>query len=760
MTGIGIPETLIQGRYRIVRQIGQGGMGAVYEAIDERLAQPVALKQTLLEGESFGKAFEREAKILARMRHPALVRVIDHFVDDHGQFLVMDFVPGEDLGKRLQQRDAPFPVDTVLDWADQVLDALEYLHGQHPPIIHRDIKPQNLKLTEAGQVVLLDFGLAKGTAALQSRTTSTGSIFGYTPQYAPLEQVQGTGTTPRSDLYALGATVYHLLTATPPENALNRTTAVMDDRPDPLRPAHEANPQVPPAVSEVVQQAMSLQPGKRPASAAEMRAALKTAQSATVTAARIGYLPQENQGYTVTTVSPRGQEEQEKPEGAQPGVETEAEEAPEPVLRRLPGGPGLRRMGIRFLVLVALLLVVARAATNCGRDERPTAVETPTRADVAAEHPSLVVAGTPDGLPPPAPIATAAGDVGDGSAFFPAMAGTPVTRPPAAINPASATQVVPLAQWEERGHVVNPDLPPAVLSVAFAPDGQTLVTGLGDTTIQVWQVRDGTLLRTLDQHQGGVGSVAFSPDGQTFVSGGYDQTVRVWQASDGALLHTLEGHTDWVLSVAFSPDGQTIASGSSDETVRLWRAGDGTLIRTLEGQSNSINGLTFSPDGQTLAAATEDNRVLLWQVRDGTVLHRLEGMSVGVLSVAFSPDGTLLASGSRDSAVRLWQVSDGQLLHTLKGDVGQVFSVAFSPDGTVLASGGSYRAPRLWQVRDGALLHTLEGHTDEVYGVAFSPDGLTLASGSGDQTVRLWGVGSGAPVASPVAVPGTPAPAP
>src|SRR6266850_70663 len=202
------PETVLQNRYRIVRLLGQGGMGAVYEAIDERLETTVALKETMFADERLRKQFEREAKLLAGMHHPALPRVSDHFGEGDGQFLVMQFVAGEDLARMLTVKQGPFPPDQVLTWADQLLDALDYLHTQDPQIIHRDIKPQNLKLTARGQIILLDFGLAKGQASEISRITTPASIFGYTPNYAPLEQIQGLGTDPRSDLYALAATLY------------------------------------------------------------------------------------------------------------------------------------------------------------------------------------------------------------------------------------------------------------------------------------------------------------------------------------------------------------------------------------------------------------------------------------------------------------------------------------------------------------------------------------------------------------------------
>src|ERR1044071_2921753 len=216
------PDTVLQGRYRIVRQLGQGGMGAVYEAIDQRLDTTVALKETLFSDERLRKQFEREARLLARLHHPALPRVSDHFNEGEGQFLVMQYIAGEDLAAMLAQSNGPFPEEEVLRWADQLCDALDYLHTQDPQIIHRDIKPQNLKLTGRGQIILLDFGLAKGQTGGVSVVTTSASIFGYTPNYAPLEQIQGLGTDARSDIYALSATLYPLMTGVKPPDALSR----------------------------------------------------------------------------------------------------------------------------------------------------------------------------------------------------------------------------------------------------------------------------------------------------------------------------------------------------------------------------------------------------------------------------------------------------------------------------------------------------------------------------------------------------------
>jgi serine/threonine protein kinase len=272
------PDTVLQGRYRIIRQLGQGGMGAVYEAMDERLDAVVALKETLFADERLRKQFEREARLLARMHHPALPRVSDHFSEGDGQFLVMQYIDGDDLAQQMTLKRGHFPVEQVLTWGDQLLDALDYLHTQDPQIIHRDIKPQNLKLTARGQIILLDFGLAKGQSSeVSPAAVTSASIFGYTPNYAPLEQIQGLGTDERSDIYALSATLYHLMTFVKPPGALTRAASLVNGEPDPLQPANEINRSISPAVASVLAHAMNQNRERRFPTAAKMRRALSDA---------------------------------------------------------------------------------------------------------------------------------------------------------------------------------------------------------------------------------------------------------------------------------------------------------------------------------------------------------------------------------------------------------------------------------------------------------------------------------------------------
>lgn len=340
------PETILQGRYRIIRQLGQGGMGAVYEAIDQRLDTTVALKETLFTDERLRKQFEREARLLARLHHPALPRVSDHFSEEEGQFLVMQFIPGDDLAEMMNRKHGPFPADQVLTWADQLLDALDYLHTQDPQIVHRDIKPQNLKLTSRGQIILLDFGLAKGQAGDISRVTTGASIFGYTPNYAPLEQIQGLGTDSRSDLYSLGATLYHLMTGVKPPDALTRAAALVNGQPDPLTPASEANQAVAPDVDTVLAMAMAQGREQRYATAADMRKALHETDQATTVV---------NRGEAQTVLFPPPAKTVSVPTQTVVGQNT-VKTGETTVVRPVNAGPGRRMLPVALSAVALMVL--------------------------------------------------------------------------------------------------------------------------------------------------------------------------------------------------------------------------------------------------------------------------------------------------------------------------------------------------------------------------------------------------------------------
>jgi serine/threonine protein kinase len=389
------PDTILQGRYRIIRQLGQGGMGAVYEAVDQRLDTTVALKETLFSDERLRRQFEREARLLARLHHPALPRVSDHFSEGDGQFLIMQYIPGDDLSEMMARRQGPFPASQVLSWADQLLDALDYLHTQEPQIIHRDIKPQNLKITARGQIILLDFGLAKGQGGDISRVTTAASIFGYTPNYAPLEQIQGLGTDLRSDLYSLAATMYHLLTGVKPPDALSRAAALVNGQDDPLLLASEANPAAGVQADQVLKKAMSQNREQRYASADEMRKALHAGeQGATIRdrseAQTVLFAP------AAPTVAP-ATEMVAKQSTVAAGETT--------VVRRGVSGQG--RRALPWALSVAALLIVAvgvlgvawkmkNSRTEVAPSPSPAPIESPSVAPTASPTQTIAAPNTPE----------------------------------------------------------------------------------------------------------------------------------------------------------------------------------------------------------------------------------------------------------------------------------------------------------------------------------------------------------------------------
>jgi serine/threonine protein kinase len=251
---------LLGNRYRVLDRVGQGAVGEVYRALDIRRHETVALKCVDSNDHLRRGRLECEAGLLSRLRHPAIPRATRSFVDGDRRVLVMHFVSGADLAERLARRGRPFPVLTVLDWADQVLDVLSYLHARG--VVHHDIKPANLKLDAAGRVVVLDFGLA-----------SAGLAAGYTASYAPPEQVHGGPTSPRTDLYALGATLYELLARRSPPSAVDRLQA------DRLPGLASLNSSIPADVAATVSHALALDADERPASATAMRQALRQASA-------------------------------------------------------------------------------------------------------------------------------------------------------------------------------------------------------------------------------------------------------------------------------------------------------------------------------------------------------------------------------------------------------------------------------------------------------------------------------------------------
>ena len=301
-----VENTLLYKRYRITRLLGKGGFGAVYEAIDETFGEPIALKEIHLltklssdkQRNHIIKAFRRESKTLAKARHETIPFVRDYFSENDRQFLVMELVEGDELAELLEKNKRPFPLEDVLDWTHQLLDALDYLHTLSPPIFHRDIKPQNLKLTLRGKIKLLDFGIAKVVESKTKVNIAQKTFMAATQDYSPIEQLLHAiepmsrdyfllkyknrtekllkqKTDARCDIYALGATLYHLLTNRVPIESTKRISEIWEGNEDPLIKPAEINPEIPPEISDLLLKAMAVERGDRFESALEMQEALQ-----------------------------------------------------------------------------------------------------------------------------------------------------------------------------------------------------------------------------------------------------------------------------------------------------------------------------------------------------------------------------------------------------------------------------------------------------------------------------------------------------
>ena len=255
--------SILNDRYRIEGQLGKGGMGTVYLAYDQTLDIKVALKENLNPDPESEAQFRREAKLLASLRHPNLPRVTDHFILDEIQYLVMDYIEGDDLQTVLTRQRPDVP--EVLRWSDDVCDALTFLHTRQPPVIHRDLKPGNLKLQPDGRVILVDFGIAK---AHTDKQTATGAR-GMTPGFSPPEQFGGSGTDPRSDQHALGATLYYLMTGKQPANSFDRMLNQGE-----LIPPREINPEIPEYAETAITHALALPKDDRFPDVASFKAAM------------------------------------------------------------------------------------------------------------------------------------------------------------------------------------------------------------------------------------------------------------------------------------------------------------------------------------------------------------------------------------------------------------------------------------------------------------------------------------------------------
>ncbi len=617
-------------------------MGTVYEATDTRLNAQVALKETLLTDKLSRRAFEREAQLLARLRHPVLPKVIDHFTENSGQFLVMEYIAGDDLATLMEKQGGRFPPSAVLPWVlrwgDQLLDALDHLHRQSPPVYHRDIKPQNLKLTSRGDIILLDFGLAKGGMTEASTMTARGEkLMGFTPNYAPLEQIRGSEPDARSDLYSLSATLYHLATGTKPPDALTRVAALLNDQPDPLRPAHEHNDYIIPPVSAVLQKALAPNMEERPASALEMRKLLQA----------------------VEAMQDPDSPLQDKASISQVGI-----------VSALPASPATQRF---------------EHDDDTSHAAPSEAVDFATRAFPVTELPAVATSE---------PAGTLLHTLQTGSAVL----CLDLSRDGRLLAVGGDDHVVRI--WDMHTLDMTHTLEVhegGVTSLAFSPDGALLATGSEDKTVCLWRTGDGTLLHQSRAYSDPLESVVFSPNGKYLALGGWGNAIFMCRVEDDTLAVVTEIFSSFVHSLAFSPDGRTLAAGCYDAVIHTWQAETWNAQYDLTGHTSFVLTVAFGPNNKLLASGAGGTNIHLWRLSDGRMVDTLSGHNNFVRSVAFSPDNKLLASGSEDRSVRLWHTTDGACMCEMDRHTNGVTCVTFTPDSQIVISGSRDTKVRLWK---------------------------------------------------------------
>jgi WD40 repeat protein/serine/threonine protein kinase len=761
-----LPPLQRLGDYRIVREVGRGGMGVVYEAEQLSLGRRVALKVLphKLPDARAKQRFEREARAAAKLHHTNIVPVFGFGEHDGLPFYAMQFIQGLGLDdvlvelKRMQSggpvgdvpaRDASAAdvarslltgqfapaAEATVDHAPQprsetptppasrcsdswtlsgssaalpgqgratywqsvarigvqVADALEHAHKQG--VLHRDVKPSNLLLDAIGTVWVTDFGLAK--ADDQPNLTHTGDILG-TLRYMPPEALDGNSDA-RSDVYAVGLTLYELLALRPAFAETDRNKLikqVMQEAPVRLG---RLNPQVPTDLETIVHKAIDRDPDRRYSTA--------------------GALAEDLQRFL-----------------ADVPIQARRLSPTERVRRWCRHNPVVA--GLITALALVFLAGFAGVAWKWQEAERQKDIAEVARQDEAEQREIAVrQAGRSRRLLYASDMSLAlhAWEVGDTGRALDLLERQ---------WPQAGQQDLLGFEWRYlwrlcqdgsrqtlRGHTG------AVTALAFAPDGKTLATGGADRSVRVWDLASRRHLKLL----GCSGKpVAFAPDGKTLALVEGQKSVCLWDMGarrERAILPFESG----VQCLTFSPDGKLLATGHWDGIVRTWEVAARREAGTWKAHRGPVAQVVFAPDGKTLASSSNDSSIRLWDVAERRVLARLDKHTAPVWSLAFSPDGTTLASASYDSTVRLWDTATGQVVDTLRGQgTAALSSVAFSRDGKLLATGGGDGTVRLWDVVTKRVAALLRGHTASVTAVAFAPDGAGLVSGSQDGTVKVW----------------------
>ncbi|MAT15963.1 MAG: hypothetical protein CMJ46_11920, partial [Planctomyces sp.] len=631
-----LPETeLVDGRYEILERAGQGGMGTVWKAVDQRLAnRTVAIKRLLPEhvrDVQLLARFHREASVLASLQDQHIVQIFDIGKDAKGPFLVMQWIDGVSLEQQL--REAPLTLPQMFRIFIPVARSLHNAHQQS--ILHRDIKPANILIDQQGKPYLIDFGLAR-IETLEEGVSGSGltsiNYLGTIEYMSPEQACDPRSVTAQSDLWSLAATIYFSLT--------RRT----------VRSFREGL--IPERIRELLLNALEHDPDERQAGLAEFADELERSSSEDS--------PRQERGEPANVRQPP---EPVKPRqhGNQYFVSTDAlgeqsNEVSKPI------GKGFSSGGLEI------------ALNRLGKLQSVDGLKLQSTIEGHSEGIRSVVF-SPDGRF----LASGSADKSiklwnfSNTTLLSTLLGHSGAINTLAFSPngnclASGSSDDSIKLWNVdlcsvlstlKGHGG------AINGVMFSRDGSFLASGSSDKTLKLWDVGN---VKRQAKHNSKIQFPWFS----TLVNNTEDS--RPYRFEN---FSTLTGHAHWIRSVVFSSDGSFLASGSDDNSIKIWDARKGKALHTINGHEKSITSLDFSPDGKYLASGSIDHSVKLWDARNASLIATLAGHSNSVLSVAFSPDGKYLVSGSLDKTVRFWGVNSCALLTMLTGHTGWVRSVAF-----------------------------------------------------------------------------------
>ena len=677
--------TLLHKRYRIVEILGQGGMGSVYRAVDENLGVDIALKENLFTTDEYARQFRLEAVILANLRHPNLPRVSDHFVlGEQGQYLVMDFIDGEDLRQRMERAGTITEEEAIMIGAS-MCDALAYLHTRKPPILHRDIKPGNVKITPDGHIFLVDFGLAKVVQGSQATTTGARAM---TPGYSPPEQYGTARTDPRTDIYSLGATLYAALTGIIPEDGLARA---MDNAQ--LTPLRKRNSKISRRLASAIEQAMAIDPADRFQSAEDFKGALLGAKSKTqrLTGNYTVPPPPVEEGGALNDVDGK---EPKKPIEKKPelmAIEPKNEFKPPKKKKRKKRNSG-------WLWSMLLILLLLAGAAGVVSYISPELVPGP----LAANIPWIVPTPTPTSMPTPtftpAPTETVPLEATATSTVEPpTTVPTNTVAPPPTDSPSPTPLVSQAASPTPVGGGYG--------QVAFASERAGLP--------QVYLVgADGSNLQPLTSMPEGACQPAWSPDGTKLIftspckldADTYREASLYSMNADGSELTPLTTAPGGDFDPAWASDGKRIAFTSlrdGNKEIYVLNLESQQLSRlTNTGRDEDDSQPFWSPDGtQIVFVKTRFGALQIWLMsatgENPTQLVR-SGQEYWDFAPTWSPNGEYIIFSQQQANTRslpwLMQIRfedrDTQTASRFVSDMAGIQNIHYSPDGFWIAYEG------------------------------------------------------------------------